>query len=110
MPPLVENVQQIFEQMPAHFVAEKAGSINAVIQMDLAGEQGGQWQLLIADGALQVQSGSHPSPNMTMELAAADWLKVVNGEANAMALFMGGKIKVKGDMSLAMKMQNFFKF
>ena len=25
-------------------------------------------------------------------------------------LFMGGKIKVKGDMSLAMKMQNFFKF
>ncbi|MDA0698565.1 MAG: SCP2 sterol-binding domain-containing protein [Chloroflexi bacterium] len=35
---------------------------------------------------------------------------MVNGEANAMALFMGGKIKVKGDMSLAMKMQNFFKF
>lgn len=110
MPSLVENVKQSFERMPAHFVAEKAGAINAVIQMDLAGEQGGQWQLLIADGALQVQSGSHPSPNMTMELAAADWLKVVNGEANAMALFMGGKIKVKGDMSLAMKMQNFFKF
>jgi putative sterol carrier protein len=41
-------------------------------------------------------------------MQASEWLDIANGEANAMALFMQGKIRVSGDIGLAMKMQTMF--
>ena len=34
-----------------------------------------------------------------------DWFSIVNGEINPTTAFMHGKIKIKGDMSTALKMQ-----
>ena len=45
---------------------------------------------------------------MTMFMESDDWLDIANGDANAMALFMQGKIRVTGDIGLAMKMQTMF--
>ncbi|MCC7108620.1 MAG: SCP2 sterol-binding domain-containing protein, partial [Deltaproteobacteria bacterium] len=36
---------------------------------------------------------------------AEDWVAIARGKLNATSAFMQGKIKVKGDMSLAMKLQ-----
>ena len=41
-------------------------------------------------------------------MAASDYVALSLGEANAMGLFMAGKIKVKGDVMLAMKFQEMF--
>jgi acyl-CoA dehydrogenase len=35
-------------------------------------------------------------------------LGMVNGTLNPMTAFMGGKLKVHGDMSIAMKLQSLF--
>jgi acyl-CoA dehydrogenase len=37
---------------------------------------------------------------------AQDLVALANGELNAMSAFMQGKIKVSGDMSLAMRLQS----
>lgn len=105
-----DNVQQVFDLMPTHLLAEHAEGVEAVIQMDLMGAGGGQWYLTISDGVLRVSLGVHDNPNMTMTLAANDWLDIANGTANSMGLFMGGKIKIQGDMQLAIKMQTMFRF
>jgi len=34
-----------------------------------------------------------------------DWFAIINGEINPTTAFMHGKIKIKGDMSAALKMQ-----
>jgi putative sterol carrier protein len=39
----------------------------------------------------------------TVNLSAADGVKLLDGNLNAMNAFMMGKIKVKGDMGIAMK-------
>lgn len=44
----------------------------------------------------------------TIQIAPEDMLAILKGELNPMSAFMTGKIKVKGDMSMAMKLQNFF--
>ncbi len=103
-----ENVAQIFNLMPERFLPDQAGDMEAMIQMDLSGDDGGQWTLLVKDGTLSITTGTHADADMTMSMQASDWLEIGNGEANAMALFMQGKIRVSGDMGLAMKMQTMF--
>jgi putative sterol carrier protein len=50
--------------------------------------------------------GLAPAPNLTLIASAADYLAIVNGDLDAMSAFMQGKVQAKGDMALALKMQN----
>jgi len=102
------SVNDIFEAMPARFLPEQANSLRATLQFDLSGDGGGQWQAAIADGRVQVSPGVAPAPNVTLQMAANDFLALVNGELNGMQAFMQGKVRVKGDMALVMKMQKMF--
>ena len=105
---VADDIQQIMSKMPEAFVPEKATSINAVIQLDLTGEGGGQWAFNIAEGALAIAEGQAVSPNLTLSMAASDYVALTMGDANAMGLFMAGKIKVQGDVMLAIKFQEMF--
>jgi putative sterol carrier protein len=46
---------------------------------------------------------------MTMTLAAQDYVDLIGGKLNGQMAFMSGKLKIAGDMGLAMKMQTLFK-
>lgn len=46
---------------------------------------------------------------VTLSLADADFGNLVTGKANAQRLFMSGKLKVKGDVMKATKMEPIFK-
>lgn len=107
--PKVTTIQEIFDGMPGAFLAEKAVGLNAVIQFEMTGEDGGAYYATIANGQCTVTQGIAPNPTMTLSATAADYIRIVNGELNPMQAFMQGKVKMKGDMSLAMKMQQFFK-
>jgi putative sterol carrier protein len=100
---------QVFEQMPQFLVPEKAGSTNATIQFDLSGDQGGKWWLKIADGKAESGKGEVPSPTLTLIADATDYVKISMGQMDGTAAFMQGKLKIKGDMGLAIKMQTLFK-
>ena len=102
------TVKEVFEAMPGRFLPEQAGDMKATIQFDLSGDGGGQWYISIADRVLTVTEGTSSTPSMTMSTSAADYLAIINSDLNAMTAFMQGKVKVKGDMSLAMKMQKWF--
>ncbi|MBN1992922.1 MAG: SCP2 sterol-binding domain-containing protein [Anaerolineae bacterium] len=105
---VADDVQEIFAKMPAAFLPDKAAGLNKTILIDLNGEGGGQWALKIADGQISVSEGQIDSPNLALRMAASDYVALVNGQANPMNLFMAGKIKVEGDVMLAMKFQEMF--
>lgn len=103
-----DDLQKIFDKMPQAFVAEAAGGIAATIQLALSGEGGGNWLLNIDNGQLAIETGTIPEPDLTLGMAAADFVDLLKGEADPMALFMGGKINVQGDISLALQFQQLF--
>ena len=105
---MADTVKEIFDAMPGAFNADKAAGMNAVYQWDITGDGGGKWNAAIADGAITVSEGEHDSPNITITVAAQDWLDITNGKLDGQMAFMSGKLKVKGDMSLAMKMKTLF--
>ncbi len=106
--PQVSNPSEAFGLIQERFDAGKAAGVNGSIMFDLTGDGGGQWTVKIADGTCEVVEGGVPSPTTTLTMSADDFVGMVNGSVNAMAAFMQGKIKLKGDMGLAMKFQTIF--
>lgn len=105
---IADDLQQIFNKMPQAFVPEKAAGVNAIIQLDLSGDGGGSWQLKIANGQISTHTGQAVAPDLTLGMEAKDYVALTRGEANPVGLFMAGKIKLQGDMTLAMKFQEMF--
>lgn len=103
------TVSELMERMPGAFIPEKAQGVNAVIQFKFTGADAGDWNATIKDGKIEVARGTHPSPNMTLTADSSDYVKIITGELDAMQAFMQGKIKLAGDLNLAMKMMQMFK-
>src|SRR6266550_4002805 len=96
---------QIVEAMPEYLIPEKAATTKATIQFDLSGDAGGKWWVRIKAG-----KGDPGEPaNLTLLADANDWVKIMTGQMDATAAFMQGKLKIKGDMGLAIKMQSMFR-
>ena len=102
------TVMETFDAMAGRFRADKATGTNAVIQYEISGEGGGTWNAVIKDGACTVNQGAGTNPNLTLQIAGQDWLDMLSGKQSGQMLFMSGKLKVKGDMGLAMKLGSMF--
>ncbi len=101
--------QDLFAKMPAAFDPSRAEGVNATVQIDLTGENGGTWVVNIAAGKVNVTQTPVDNPTLTLTMDATDYTDMVTGKLNPMNAFMGGKIKLQGDMGLAMKFQSMFK-
>jgi putative sterol carrier protein len=103
-----DTAKEIIEAMPSAFRPERAKGLKATYQFELSGEGGGDWVLEIADQQCQVKEGTAADADATISVAAADYVALVKGELDATGAFMRGKIKVRGNIGLAMKVLNVF--
>lgn len=102
------DVSKLFANMAGQFNAEKAGDINATVQFDLSGANGGQWYVQVADGKVNVHQGTTSEPTATVKMDGDDYSDMVTGKLNPMTAFMSGKVKVEGDLGAVMKFQTLF--
>ncbi len=102
-------VREIITNMPSRLDPGVAAGLDATIQLDLGGEGGGIWHCTIKDGACTVHDGAHDTPTMTISMEAADYVELIAGRLNGMTAFMGGRLRISGDMGLAMKMESLFR-
>ena len=68
-----------------------------------------QYHFTVANEAIDVQLGKHASPSITITMKESDYLDMINGKLNGQMAFMMGKLKIVGDMGLALKLQTLFK-
>ena len=103
-----ETVQDYFDTLETRFNAEAAKGVDAVIQWDITGDSGGQWVATVKDASLNLSTGNHEKPNVTLNIDDENWVKLINGEAKGPMLVMKRKMKVKGNILLARKMEKMF--
>jgi putative sterol carrier protein len=104
----IPSVQSYFETLDQRFNADAAKGLTAVFQFELAGDNGGTWYIAVTDGKMEWKKEAHASPGITIKMAADDYLKMINGKLNGQLAFMTGKMKIAGQVQLAMKMQSLF--
>ena len=100
-----QEIAQIFSDIAANLDPAMADDLNATIQFDLDGENGGLYWVQMGDGQVFSGSGQADNPEMTLKALADDWAALVAGELNPMQAFMSGRLKIQGNMNLAMKLQ-----
>jgi putative sterol carrier protein len=99
------SVQEFFEGLPERVSADRIAGMNNTYVFEIEGA--GAWTVTIADGALTVAEGAGEG-DVTISASEESFEKIVAGEQNATTAYMTGKLKIKGDMGAAMKLQKLF--
>jgi putative sterol carrier protein len=99
------TVQEFFETLPERVPADRIAGMNQTYAFDIEGA--GMWTVAIADGSVQVTDGAGEA-DATFSASEETFARVVAGELNPTTAYMTGKLKIKGDMGAAMKLQKIF--
>jgi len=101
------TTKEIFNEMQKRMDTNpaKLAGIKGVFQFDISGADPGLYSVAIADGKATVSEGQSASPGVTISMASSDFLEMVEGRLDGITAFMGGKLKVAGDMAMAMQLQ-----
>ena len=99
------SVQEFFEGLATRVDPERIAGMSNTYVFDIEGA--GTWTVAIADGAIEVTEGAGDA-DTTFSASEESFEKIVAGEQNPTTAYMTGKLKIKGDMGAAMKLQKLF--
>ncbi len=102
------SVKEVFERhLPARLKLKPdvVAKINAVYQFNIAGPDGGAWSVDCTAPGGAVTAGTSAAARCTVSATDKDFLGLINGKLNPQMAFMSGKLRIAGDIGLAMKLQ-----
>jgi len=97
--------REFFETLETRVDSAKAAGLNASYRFEIDGA--GTWLVEVDDGKVSV-SENEGEADTTISTSSETFMKIANGEQNPTTAYMSGKLKVKGDMGQAMKLQKLF--
>ena len=100
------SVKGFFEGLPGKLNAKPSAlaGVDCVYQFRVGDAA---YNVTLKDGKAAVAEGAAASPNCTVTMAEGDFLDLVAGKLNGQMAFLTGKLKVAGDMGLALKLGSF---
>jgi putative sterol carrier protein len=99
------TAQEFFDALPSRVSPDRIEGMNNTYVFDIDGA--GTWTVKVADGAVTVTDGAEEA-DCTFSASEETFEKIASGEQNATTAYMTGKLKIKGDMGAAMKLQKIF--
>jgi putative sterol carrier protein len=103
------TIEELMNRMPKAFLPEKAEGVDAVIQYHLEGLEAGDWVVTIRDLKCTVEKGTTENPTMTLRADSQDYKSIILGTLDPMAAFMQQKVKLTGNLNMALGLTKYFK-
>jgi putative sterol carrier protein len=102
---MADAVQEFFANLESQTDASKTAGMNNSYVFDVEGV--GQWKVDVDDGKVTVTEGGGDA-DVVISTSQETFEKIVAGDVNPTSAYMTGKLKIKGDMGAAMKLQKLF--
>ena len=102
---MADTVEAFFQELPGRVDSGRTAGMNNSYVFDIEGA--GKWKVDVKDGSVSVIEGAEDA-DVTITTSEETFEKITRGEQNATSAYMTGKLKVKGDMGAAMKLQKLF--
>ncbi len=99
------STREFFDTLETRLDPSKTAGMNNSYLFDIDGA--GKWKVDVQDGNVKVTEGAEDA-DVTITTSEETFDKIVKREQNATSAYMTGKLKVKGDMGAAMKLQKLF--
>ena len=100
-----ETAREFFETLESRVDPSKTAGMTNSYVFDIDGA--GTWKVDVDDGKVTVTEGGGDA-DATISASEETFQKIANGDQNATSAYMTGKLKIKGDMGAAMKLQKLF--
>jgi putative sterol carrier protein len=97
--------REFFEGLESRVDESQLAGMNNSYLFDIDGE--GQWVVAVSDGKLTVTEGAGDA-DTTISTSGETFDKIASGDQNPTTAYMTGKLKIKGDLGAAMKLQKLF--
>ncbi|XP_005993564.1 hydroxysteroid dehydrogenase-like protein 2 [Latimeria chalumnae] len=99
-------VHETFKVIQGAISPEIVKSTQGVYQFELSGEHAGTWYMDLKNEGGNTGTGAAPvKADVVMIMDSADFVKMFAGALKPSMAFISGKIKIKGDMGLAIKLE-----
>ena len=102
---MADSTREFFEALPGRVDESKTAGMNNSYVFDVEGA--GTWLVSVDDGRVSVTEGGGEA-DCTISATQENFQKMVSGDLNPTTAYMTGKLKIKGDMGAAMKLQKLF--
>lgn len=103
----VKTPKEFFEKiLPTRFNPEKAQGVEVIVNINISGENGGEWTVLIKNQTLKVKEGLEKNPTLSLRISEKDYVDVINGKLSGERAFFTGKLKLEGNIAQALKLKD----
>jgi len=103
----------LFEELEKRVGTDGAAlvkQINGIYQFDITKDgKTESWGVDLKNGNGKLINGKPEKPDCIITVDDDDFIQIFTGKMNAQEAFMGGKLKLKGNIQLAMKLSALFK-
>jgi putative sterol carrier protein len=99
------SAKEFFESLESRVDESKTAGMNNSYLFDIEGA--GKWTVRVEDGKVNVSEGGEDA-DAVISTSQETFEKIASGEQNPTSAYMTGKLKVKGDIGAAMKLQKLF--
>ncbi len=98
----------VFAEMPRRAVGDRLAGVHAVIRFRV-GEPPATWTVIVENATCIVHEGELAGrPTVTLELGMVPFLRLIAGQTGGMALMATGKLRIKGNLMTARKIEEWF--
>jgi putative sterol carrier protein len=104
-------IGEIFRRFPERLTSE-GRKVTGAIKWKITGREDGgadRWFLVLENGEARTGRDLDVKPRVTLTMDALTFLQVVTGNANPVELFIRRKLRVKGDLMFAARMERLFR-